>query len=103
MAYQTKQLWCQDEVYVRRNVTLPDGKKYSGIIKTTAGRIIFNEGIPQDITGSKFTVRKEGDPDSYLQYVINFLVGKSQLKKIVDACFKSRGSGCAADTLDYIK
>ena len=103
MAYQTKQLWCQDEVYVRRNVTLPDGKKYSGIIKTTAGRIIFNEGIPQDITGSKFTVRKEDDPDSYLQYVINFLVGKSQLKKIVDACFKSRGSGCAADTLDYIK
>ena len=103
MAYQTKQLWCQDEVYVRRNVTLPDGKKYSGIIKTTAGRIIFNEGIPQDITGSKFTVRREDDPDSYLQYVINFLVGKSQLKKIVDACFKSRGSGCAADTLDYIK
>ena len=103
MAYQTKQLWCQDEIYVRRNVTLPDGPKHSGIIKTTAGRIIFNHGIPQDITGAKFTVRNPGDNDSYLQYVINFLVGKSQLKKIVDACFKSRGSGCAADTLDYIK
>ena len=103
MAYQTKQLWCQDEIYVRRNVTLPDGTKHSGIIKTTAGRIIFNHGIPQDITGAKFTVRNPGDNDSYLQYVINFLVGKSQLKKIVDACFKSRGSGCAADTLDYIK
>ena len=48
-------------------------------------------------------MRNPGDNDSYLQYVINFLVGKSQLKKIVDACFKSRGSGCAADTLDYIK
>ena len=103
MAYQTKQLWCQDEIYVRKEVILPDGKKYSGIIKTTAGRIIFNAGIPQDITGAKFTVRNPEDPDSYLQYVINFLVGKSQLKKIVDACFKSRGSVCAADTLDYIK
>ena len=103
MAYQTKQLWCQDEIYVRREVTLPDGSKHSGIIKTTVGRIIFNEGIPQDITGSKFTVRNPEDPDSYLQLVINFLVGKSQLKKIVDACFKSRGSVCAAETLDYIK
>ena len=103
MAYQTKQLWINDEVYVRRTVTLPDGTKHTGIIKTTAGRIIFNEGIPQDIVGSGFTKRDESDPDSYLQFVINFLVGKSQLKKIVDACFKSRGSVCAAETLDYIK
>ena len=103
MAYQTKQVWINDEVYVRRTVTLPDGTKHTGIIKTTAGRIIFNEGIPQDIVGSGFTVRNESDPDSYLQFVINFLVGKSQLKKIVDACFKSRGSVCAAETLDYIK
>ena len=103
MAYQTKQLWCQDEIYVRRTVFLPDGGKHTGIIKTTAGRIIFNQQIPQDIEGKGFTVRNPEDKDSYLQFVINFLVGKSQLKKIVDACFKSRGSVCAADTLDYIK
>ncbi len=103
MAYQTKQLWSQDEIYVKRTVTLPDGSEHTGIIKTTAGRIIFNQGIPQDITGSKFTERRADDPDSYLQFVINFLVGKSQLKKIVDACFKAKGSVCAAETLDYIK
>ena len=103
MAYQTKQLWCQDEIYVRRKVFLPDGTTHTGIIKTTAGRIIFNQQIPQDIEGKGFTERKPEDKDSYLQFVINFLVGKSQLKKIVDACFKSRGSVCAADTLDYIK
>ena len=103
MAYQTKQLWCQDEVYVRRTVDLPDGTKYTGIIKTTAGRIIFNKQIPQDIEGKNFTVRDPQNKDSCLQFVINFLVGKSELKKIVDACFKSRGSVCAAETLDYIK
>ncbi|MBR1867364.1 MAG: DNA-directed RNA polymerase subunit beta', partial [Clostridia bacterium] len=103
MAYQTKQLWCQDEIYVRRTVDLPDGSVHTGVIKTTAGRIIFNQGIPQDISGAKFTVRNQSDPDSYLQFVINFLVGKSQLKKIVDACFKAKGSVCAAETLDYIK
>ncbi len=103
MAYQTKELWCQDEIYVRRTVKLPDGSEHSGIIKSTVGRIIFNEGIPQEITGSKFTERDPEDPDSYLQFVINFLVGKSQLKKIVDSCFKAKGSVCAAETLDYIK
>ncbi|MBQ7642286.1 MAG: DNA-directed RNA polymerase subunit beta', partial [Clostridia bacterium] len=103
MAYQTKQLWCQDEIYVRRTVELPDGTSHTGRIKTTAGRIIFNEGIPQDVTGAKFSARDPENPDSYLQYVINFLVGKSQLKKIVDACFKAKGSVCAAETLDYIK
>ena len=104
MAYQTKHLWCQDEIYVRREVELPDGSKYSGIIKTTAGRIIFNEGIPQDIAGGKvFTARNPEDPNTYLQFVVNCLVGKSQLKKIVDACFKTKGSVCAAETLDYIK
>ncbi len=103
MAYQTKQLWCQDEVYAKREVELPDGSKHEGVIKTTAGRIIFNEKIPQDIAGKGFTERDPNDKDSYLQFVINSLVGKSQLKKIVDACFKSRGSVCAAETLDYIK
>ncbi len=103
MAYETKELWCQDEVYVRREVELPNGEKHSGIVKTTAGRIIFNRRIPQDIVGKKFTVRNPEDPDSYLQFVINFLVGKSELKKIVDACFKAKGSVCAAETLDYIK
>lgn len=81
MAYQTKQLWCQDEIYVRRKVFLPDGTTHTGIIKTTAGRIIFNQQIPQDIEGKGFTERNPEDKDSYLQFVINFLVGKSQLKR----------------------
>ena len=98
MAYQTKQLSLQDEIYVRRTVTLPDGTNHTGIIKTTCGRIIFNEQIPQDIGFVKRETK-----DDYLKYEISKLVGKGDLKKIVEACFKNKSSKCAADTLDYIK
>ncbi|MBO5927170.1 MAG: DNA-directed RNA polymerase subunit beta', partial [Clostridia bacterium] len=98
MAYQTKQLSLQDEIYVRRTVTLPDGSNYTGIIKTTCGRIIFNEKIPQDLG----FVKRE-TPADYLKFEIDKLVGKGDLKKIVEACFKNKSAKCAADTLDYIK
>jgi DNA-directed RNA polymerase subunit beta' len=98
MAYQTKQLALQDEILVKRTVTLPDGRSYTGLTKTTCGRIIFNEKIPQDLG---FTKRVE-DAD-YLKYEVSKLVGKNDLKKIVEACFKNKSAKCAADTLDYIK
>ena len=98
MAYQTKQLTLQDEIYVRRTVTLPNGESITGKVKTTCGRIIFNEQIPQDIG---FTKRVKDE--DYLKYEIDKLVAKNDLKKIVDACFKKKSAKCAAETLDYIK
>ncbi len=98
LAYNTKKLTLQDEIYVRRTVQLPNGESLTGRVKTTCGRIIFNEKIPQDIGFTK----RNSDAD-YLKYEIDKLVGKGDLKKIVEACFKNKSSKCAADTLDYIK
>jgi DNA-directed RNA polymerase subunit beta' len=98
MAYQTKQLTLQDEIYVRRTVVTPDGETVTGRVKTTCGKIIFNEKIPQDLG---FVKRQK--PEDYLQYEINKLVKKGDLKKIVEACFKFKSAKCAADTLDYVK
>ena len=98
MAYQTKVINLQDEIYVRRTVTTPDGRAVSGRTNTTVGRIIFNEAIPQDLGFAE----REKDED-YLKYEIDFLVGKKHLSKIVDACFKVHGSQCAAEVLDKIK
>ncbi len=98
MAYQTKQLALQDEIYVRRTVKLPNGEDYTGIVKTTCGRIIFNEKIPQDLG----FIKRETN-DDYLKYEISKLVGKGDLKKIVESCFKNKSASCAAETLDYIK
>ena len=98
MAYQTKTISMQDEIYVRRVVENTPFGKVTGIVKTTVGKLIFNGIVPQDLG---FIERKE--PKDYVKLEIDGLVGKSQLKKIVDACFRKKGSVCAADTLDNIK
>ena len=97
MAYQTGKIGLQDEVIVRRTMEI-DGEKVSGRVKTTVGKIIFNDAIPQNLG---FVERKE--KKDFLKYEIDKLVGKKDLQKIVGACFKKHGASCAADVLDKIK
>ena len=97
MAYQTGKIRLQDEIIVRRTVEV-DGEKISGRVKTSVGKIIFNDAIPQDLG---FTARNT--KEDYLKYEIDKLTGKKDLQKIVGACFKRRGASCAADVLDKIK
>jgi len=87
----------QDEIIVRRMVEV-EGRKVSGRIKTTVGKIIFNEAIPQDLG----FVERKTDED-YLKYEIDKKAEKKLLQKIVGACFKCHGASCAADVLDKIK
>ncbi len=111
MAYQTKYIHMQDEVFVRRTVKINDeaspynGQTVTGVVKTTVGRIIFNNQMPQDLG---FVKREK--PEDYLKYEIsyeflgdNVAVGKKQLGKIVERCFKTGGAPRAADVLDKIK
>ncbi len=111
MAYQTKYLHMQDEVYVRRIVTIKDknspfyGQTVQGTVKTTVGRIIFNSQLPQDLG---FVKREK--PEDYLKYEIsyeflgkNVAVGKKQLGQIVDRSFKVGGAAQAAEVLDKVK
>ena len=75
MAYQTKAITLQDEIYVKRTVKLPEGKFFAedgspleeitGRVKTTVGRIIYNSAIPQDLG---FVSREK--PADYLKYEI---------------------------------
>ncbi len=97
MAYQTGKIRLQDEIIVRRTVEV-DGEKVTGRVKTSVGKIIFNEAIPQDLGFAKRETKED-----YLNYEIDKLVGKKDLQKIVGACFKRRGASCAADVLDKIK
>ncbi|MDE7181549.1 MAG: DNA-directed RNA polymerase subunit beta', partial [Clostridia bacterium] len=111
MAYQTKQVHMQDEIYVRRTYTFTDenspfyGQTVQGRVKTTVGRIIFNSNMPQDLG----FVKREKKED-WLNYEISYeflggavAVGKKQLGKIVERCFKTGGAPRAADVLDKIK
>ena len=97
MAYQTHNIDLQSLVNVRVSKEI-DGQVKSKIIRTTVGRLIFNEAIPQDL---HFVPR---DTDSQkLDLEIDFLVGKKQLQQIVDHCYKYKGSTITADVLDKIK
>ncbi|HIZ03884.1 MAG TPA: DNA-directed RNA polymerase subunit beta' [Candidatus Borkfalkia avistercoris] len=137
MAYQTKAITLQDEIYVKRTVKLPEGKFFNengepeteitGRVKTTVGRIIYNEAIPQDlgfvqrntkedylkyeIGGSnkcdlsllKDRYQAEVDGKLIRQEQEDEPVGKKMISKIVDRCFKTGGAPKAADVLDKIK
>ncbi len=74
------------------------GEYKSKIITTTIGRIIFNNNIPQDLG---FVDRT--NPESELDYEVDFIVGKKQLGKIIDRCIREHGTSETAEVLDKIK
>ena len=97
MAYQTGKIGLQDEIIVRREVEV-EGEIVAGRVRTSVGKIIFNEAIPQNLG---FVERKT--KEDFLKYEIDKLTGKKDLQKIVGACFKRHGASSAADVLDKVK
>ena len=97
MAYQTGVIALHAKIKVRREGVF-NGKKISALVDTTVGRIIFNRPIPQDLGYVDRT-----NPDNYLKYEIDFLVGKKQLGKIFDKCIKKHGTQRTSEVLDAVK
>ena len=98
LAYENDEITLQQIIYVRREKKLSDGTTVSGTIRTTLGRLIFNEIVPQDLG---FVDRK--DPENAIVPEINELATKKTLKKILDKCIKLHGSTKTAEVLDDIK
>lgn len=92
-AYSTNNVKIHDTV----NVLYRDEETgESQIVKSTVGRFIFNEHLPQDLgfvdrSKDKFSLE------------IDRLVDKKMLGKIVDKCFRKHGNIKTAEVLDYIK
>ena len=97
MAYQLKQIDMQALVYVRKKGEF-EGKPISARVQTTAGRIIFNNVIPQDLGYVDRT-----NKDTCLNYEIDFPTGKDQLGKIVGLIYEKYGPTKTAKILDQIK
>lgn len=97
MAYQVKQITLQSLIEVRMSKVI-DGVSYSKRVKTTVGRIIFNEAIYQDLG-----LVSRQTPEQMLDLEVNDLVDKKKLQVIVDACFKRKGATDTAKVLDKIK
>ncbi len=80
------------------NVRVESADGDSGIIKTTVGRLIFNENVPQDLG---FVDRS--NPDNKFALEIDFLCGKKQLGQIIDKCIQVHGLTDTSIVLDAIK
>ncbi len=93
--------------YVTRDA-LTGAMSVTGVVKTTVGRIIYNENMPQDLG---FVKREK--PEDYLKLELSteFIssikgsraLGKKHLSKIVEACFKTGYAPKASAVLDAIK
>ena len=97
MAYENKVITLQSRIKIRKEGYV-NGEKMSRVIESTLGRFIFNEIIPQDLG---FVNRAL--PENDLVHEIDFLVGKKQLKQIIDKCINTHGATKTAEVLDLIK
>ena len=97
MAYDEKVIGMHAPIKVRVTKEI-NGEKVSGIIDATAGRLIFNEFIPQDI-GYVDRTKKE----NLLKLEIDFPVKKKELGVIIDKCIAKHGISTTAVVLDEIK
>ena len=75
-----------------------EGSLVTRLIETTAGRIIFNNNVPQDLG---FVDRT--NPETAFDYEIDFIVKKSQLGDIIGRCIDVHGVSVTAEMLDKIK
>ena len=97
LAYDAGVVTLHTPIQVRMSREI-DGEMRHQLVKTTVGRLIYNEAIPQDLG---FVDRN--DPETMFDPEINFVVGKKQLGKIIDKCITKHGFTVAAGVLDAIK
>ena len=97
MAYQNGDVGLHCKIKVKRFKEV-DGEIKSKTIETTVGRLIYNQGIPQDLG---FVDRT--DPEKEFDLEIDFPVIKKNLGKIVANCINVHGLSKTAEVLDYIK
>ena len=97
MAYENHDVGIHAKVYVRFSKEV-DGVVKTKKVQTTVGRIIYNEGIPQDLGYVDRT-----DPEHEFDLEINFPVIKKNLGDIVNRCINVHGLSKSAEVLDYIK
>jgi DNA-directed RNA polymerase subunit beta' len=97
MSYEIGGITLHEPIKILRKGVFED-KAVKKLVKTTMGRLIFNEQIPQDLG---FVDRSA--PEHFLDYEISAVVGKSQLSKIIASCIKKHGFARSAEVLDKIK
>ncbi|MDR2589565.1 MAG: DNA-directed RNA polymerase subunit beta' [Oscillospiraceae bacterium] len=97
MAYQCGDVNVHAPINVRISKEINGELRYK-TIKTTVGRIIFNEPLPQDLG-----YVDRSNPENIFEYEIDFRTDKKELEKIIERCIAKHGFTRSASVLDKIK
>ena len=97
LAYTNGVITLHERISVRRTMQVGE-ETVSKLVDITAGRIIFNNNIPQDLGFVDRTVKENA-----LDYEVDFIVKKSQLGNIIGKCIDVHGVSVTAEMLDNIK
>ena len=97
MAYAEHVITLHAPIKVRRTMVI-DGVERTGLVDATAGRIIFNNPVPQNLGYIDRT-----DPEHWLEYEVSFRVTKKTLPDIISRCMTRNGTRTCAKMLDAIK
>ena len=87
LAYEAGVIGLQDVIYIRI--------EGYGLVKTTAGRLIFNEALYPEIR--QFVKEEDGT------WSLGKVMDKKMVGKLVDQCFQAFGNEKTAELLDRIK
>ncbi len=98
LAYENDVIDLHAKIRVRITKKLADGRVISGNVDSTLGRFLFNEILPQDLG----FVKRDTD-ESMLLPEVDFLVGKKQLKQILEKVINTHGATRTAEVLDLVK
>ena len=98
LAYENKVITLQSKIKVRCTKTMLDGTVLTGNVESTLGRFLFNEILPQDLGFVDRSI-----PGNELLLEVDFLVGKKQLKQILEKVINTHGATKTAEVLDAIK
>ena len=96
-AYQMGEITLQEpiKVAIKREI---DGEIREKVIDTTVGKLIINHSIPQDLG-----YVDRSDPDKIFDLEIDKKIGKKDLGKIIDKCYRRHGASETSAVLDEIK
>ena len=97
LAYSEGELELHEPILVRRTGTCR-GETITRMVRTTVGRLIFNEQVPQDLG-----LVDRDNPETALVPEVNVVCGKKLLGKIIKACIERHGFAISANMLDAIK
>ncbi len=97
MAYDNHQIELHSKVTIRVTKEV-NGEMKTGLVKSTYGRFLFNEIVPQ-----KLGYVDRTKPENDLVLEIDFQVGKKELGGIISRCINVLGAGETAVFLDNVK